>query len=373
MPHSVEQVGGDLGAQGVAWGRGLTPPPRAAHPGPARVPAGIDECPSIEDSTYPTAVMVSGVPITPGTGTLGQSPGAPRRAPCEPHVGFPEQFHFPHVGCPRAVLPGPGGRELVALAAVGPCHAVPRSGAGVGACALPGGQLRFLGPAGGYWTGTRCSSPTGALFRDVSFWLARAALPLAPGPQWSQQHNSSLCQHPRPQPAWLQLPGGSCVSVPGGKSPSSPLARWPAWQWPLCPSIHGAGAGNGIPKAAVPAVPSCPGVSLPAPPPRPTGPPPTPLPHTMPGAGHNLCGARAAQHEKGSAEMGDGQCLASWLSLACGDGGSAAVSCPRLLKIAAGFLRTDRRVECAEWQPLLLATAGMRPPALRQHKSQDAA
>lgn len=173
----------------------------------------------------------------------------------------------------------------MALAAAGPCWTVP--GAGAGAGALPRGQLGFLGLAGGAWAGTRCSSPTGALFGAVSFWLSRVALPLAPGP-WRGGE-------PVAQPQLLLAPPATTslapAQLPGGKSPSLPLgpAVTPGsgWRWPPCPSLHGAGAGNGIPKAAVPAAPSCPGVSLPALPPLPrhTCPPPRcrPTPGPAPG------------------------------------------------------------------------------------------
>lgn len=69
---------------------------------------------------------------------------------------------------------------------------------------------------------------------------------------------------------WEPFPRGP----PHGTRVSRPLPPRPAGgqQRPPRPSLCSAGTGNGIPKAAVPAAPSCPGISLPAPPPQP--PPP---------------------------------------------------------------------------------------------------
>lgn len=61
---------------------------------------------------------------------------------------------------------------------------------------------------------------------------------------------------------------GAISSRHPGKSPSLPRPVG-GQQRPLRPSLCSAGTGNGIPKAAVPAAPSCPGISLPAPPPQP--------------------------------------------------------------------------------------------------------
>lgn len=86
------------------------------------------------------------------------------------------------------------------------------------------------------------------MFGAISFWLGRAALPLAPGPRrgGSRQHNPGLCQHPRPQ-----RPGGGSHASPPHRSPpvSRPLPSWPT----DCPRIGVAWRGARAHPSAAPA------------------------------------------------------------------------------------------------------------------------
>lgn len=109
------------------------------------------------------------------------------------------------------------------------------------------------------------------------------ALPLAFGLRRGGSSDTTPAQ-PLPAPPATTGPAVAPTQLlhSGGKSPFSPSARLSRVQGggPPCPSFRGAGAGNGIPKAAVPAAPSCPGISLPALPPLPQPPPPcTRRPH----------------------------------------------------------------------------------------------
>ncbi|XP_030812835.1 basic proline-rich protein-like [Camarhynchus parvulus] len=209
-----------------------------------------------------------------------QGPRDPRAAPRELRtgpVGFPTRFEFPPWRC-RGLLAGAGAGGAGSGGA-GPGHAASRRRCR-GRCP-PSGTARVSGPRRGLMGWHQLLQPHRGFVRS-RFLLAR---PCRPPLGTRPAARGEPAAQPRSLPAppittarrWL--PVTSSAPLPAGKSPSPLLAhRLPqvGVAWPWCPSLRGASAGNGIPKAAVPAVPSCPGVSLPALPPLPRRTPPTP-------------------------------------------------------------------------------------------------
>lgn len=198
-------------------------------------------------------------------------------------------------------------------------HAVPPLGRRCRGGCPPLGTAQV---SGGCRAGTRCSSPTGALFGAVSFWLGRATLPLAPSPQ----HNPSLSRHPRPQLAWLWPPHSSSAPVSAGKS-SSPLLGPPA---ALGSGWHGGGGPRHFmaparatesQKQLSPLCPAALGFRYPRS--RPClAPHPAARRRPMPGQARG-----ESRSPPSSPSVGLGQCVGAMLGeRGCGDGGSTAPS-----------------------------------------------